>query len=346
LTDLDAILRAVLADPADDTPRLVYAEICDDLAGVVACPAGCKPLSNGIYCVRASSRASMVARCPRCAGSGSVSNGLAERAEFVRVQCELARMPADEPFARVAEAVLAERLPRMSRLERNESRDILLPQCFPEARQRVADRDAKRKELRRRERELWESPRGVGTTIAAELGGTIPHPQTAAPEYECRVRSGGVDYVVRRGFVSEIRTGLSQFVGGGGECGRCGGNGLLERHRGPGPGGASPMYDDCIPCSGTGRVGLDLAAVFAVHPITRVATDREPTAASHQSGAWHWTWVGNDADSRVGLPRKLMAALSASGIARVFDSRDAAMDALSLACVNLGRAAAGLDPLT
>ena len=41
-----------------------------------------------------------------------------------------------------------------------------------------------------------------------------------------------------------------------------------------------------------------------------------------------------------------MAALSASGIARVFDSRDAAMDALSLACVNLGRAAAGLDPLT
>ena len=80
------------------------------------------------------------------------------------------------------------------------------------------------------------------------------------------------------------------------------------------------------------------------HPIARVATDREPTAASHQSGAWHWTWVGNDADSRVGLPRKLMAALSASGIARVFDSRDAAMDALSLACVNLGRAAAGPAP--
>ena len=25
MTDLDAILRAVLADPADDTPRLAYA---------------------------------------------------------------------------------------------------------------------------------------------------------------------------------------------------------------------------------------------------------------------------------------------------------------------------------
>jgi hypothetical protein len=103
----------------------------------------------------------------------------------------------------------------------------------------------------------------------------------------------------------------------------------------------------CDHCHGTGRVGLDLAAAFARHPIARVVlTDREPTAASHQSGAWHWTWAENDADSRVGLPRKLMAALSASGIARVFDSRDAAMDALSLACVNLGRAAAGLDPLT
>lgn len=294
MTDLQALLAAVIHRPHDDTPRLVYAEVCDDA-------------------------------------------GEHERAEFIRVQCELARMPADEPFVRVAEAVLAERLPRMSRLERNESRDILLPQCFPEARQRVADRDAKRKKLRRRERELWgEYSREWFGDFALWL-----------PTDELRRASPHVPgFVVRRGFVDEWRGPLSALVGG--ECGRCGGRGGEDRYPADDPTNrlmhGSHWYG-CHDCGGTGRVGIDLAAVFAAHPIARVATDREPTAASHQSGAWHWTWVGNDADSRVGLPRKLMAALSASGIARVFDSRDAAMDALSLACVNLGRAAAGLPLL-
>jgi len=292
LTDLDAILRAVVADPADDTPRLVYAEVCDDA-------------------------------------------GEHERAEFIREQCELARMPADEPFVRVAEAVLAERLPRMSRLERNESRDILLPQCFPEARQRVADRDAKRKKLRRRERELFDRHK-------CEWFGGDRWAVLLLPDDDADLIPDLTGAVVRRGFVDEIRTGLSQFVGD--RCPVCDIGPGVRRY--PTQGG-DWTEGACDHCHGTGRVGLDLAAVFAVHPIARVVlADREPTAASHQSGAWHWTWAENDADSRVGLPRKLMAALSASGIARVFDSRDAAMDGLSLACVNLGRAAAGLDPLT
>ena len=90
MTDLDAILRAVVADPHDDTPRLVYAEICDGLAGVAECPrARCAPRFDGPQ-----------SWCPFCAGSGSVSNGLAERAEFVRVQVELAGL-AVRPLAEV-----------------------------------------------------------------------------------------------------------------------------------------------------------------------------------------------------------------------------------------------------
>lgn len=334
MTDLDAILRAVLADPHDDTPRLVYADVLDDLAGVVACPAcggigwTTREKAGGSYAAESPWLIPDFATvgCPRCGGardrrgSGSVSNGLAERAEFVRVHVELARMVPPMGLDRSAPVGLfGERERRFHKWGKGSAWG------------------RRRESLEKRAADLWLSL-GPG----AFHDGTGFSARICVPFGEHRQPYG----LVCRGFVSEIRTGLSQFVGGGGECGRCGGNGLLERHRGPGPGGASPMYDDCIPCSGTGRVGLDLAAVFAAHPITRVATDREPTAASHPSGAWHWTWAGNDADSRVGLPRKLMAALSASGIARVFDSRDAAMDGLSLACVNLGRAAAGLDPLT
>ena len=365
MTDLDAILRAVVADPHDDTPRLVYAEICDGLAGVAECPrARCAPRFDGPQ-----------SWCPFCAGSGSVSNGLAERAEFVRVQVELAGL-AVRPLAEVMlhprpassqtfgpglvagtlggspEGVVAGAVvdwTASTGLDRadgyytgvgvvesvGQDRHGLTVRLRPVSNEGSRpDRDAareKQRALRVRARQLFDP----------HCDRWFPVPQGYGLNWHLTTDPWGTDtrptFVVARGFADELRCDLRTFVGG--ECERCGGDGLdamADHHR------ATP----CRQCRGTGRVGLDLAAVFAAHPIARVATDREPTAASHQSGAWHWTWVGNDADSRVGLPRKLMAALSASGIARVFDSRDAAMDALSLACVNLGRAAAGLDPLT
>ena len=51
MSDRDALYAAVLAAPADDLPRLLYADWCDD-------------------------------------------HGEPDRAEFIRVQCELARLPA------------------------------------------------------------------------------------------------------------------------------------------------------------------------------------------------------------------------------------------------------------
>ena len=257
MTDLQALLAAVIHRPADDTPRLVYAELCDD-------------------------------------------HGEHERAEFIRAQLELARgvkhNHRHRDFGGNPDGC------RACKLHRAACRWV----------ESEAGGKAEYRAAFRHSGDIWYGGHGLGV-------------------------DSGVWVEFSRGFADELRCDLRTFVGG--ECERCGGDGLdamADHHR------ATP----CRQCRGTGRVGLDLAAVFAAHPIARVATDREPTAASHQSGAWHWTWVGNDADSRVGLPRKLMAALSASGIARVFDSRDAAMDALSLACVNLGRAAAGLDPLT
>lgn len=307
MTDLDAILRAVVAEPADDTPRLVYAEMCDDLAGVVACPrcggSGKHDLNPYDLAARYGTyRAGLMldaARCAVCAGSGSVSNGLAERAEFVRVQVELARMPRLLPANVLCHQVEWEHF--AGRLSGSVGKVRFEPPA-PGASSGVGvlhyeRRNPDREPLEKRERELFDRHKceWFGDTA---LWLPTDEPQRASPHVP--------GFVVRRGFVDEWRGPLSAFAG---------------------------------------RVGLDLAAVFAAHPIARVATDRGPTAASHPSGAWHWTWVENDTDSRVGLPRKLMAALSASGIARVFDSRDAAMDALSLACVNLGRAAAGLPPL-
>jgi uncharacterized protein (TIGR02996 family) len=79
VSDGDILLAAILAaDPADDAPRLVYADWLDEHAGDGACPEpGCgNPARgwNGFY------------QCRTCKGRGVVPNGNAERAEFIRVQ--------------------------------------------------------------------------------------------------------------------------------------------------------------------------------------------------------------------------------------------------------------------
>jgi uncharacterized protein (TIGR02996 family) len=68
--------RAILAEPGDDVHRLVYADWLDEHAGGVPCPQCWNRFFGG--------------RCDACDGSGRVPDGRAARAEFVRVQCELA----------------------------------------------------------------------------------------------------------------------------------------------------------------------------------------------------------------------------------------------------------------
>lgn len=85
MSEHDALLAAILESPADDTPRFVFADWLDEHAETVDCSEdGCgNPAKgwNGFY------------PCSTCHGTGRIDNGYAERAEFIRVQIELARQP-------------------------------------------------------------------------------------------------------------------------------------------------------------------------------------------------------------------------------------------------------------
>lgn len=111
MSDSDALLAAILANPDDDAPRLVYADWLDENAVDVACgkcngigyalpPIRGIPVKERIgpdgrierYMEPQPPLIAMHPKCENCNGTGHVSNGLAERAEFIRVQVELARI--------------------------------------------------------------------------------------------------------------------------------------------------------------------------------------------------------------------------------------------------------------
>ena len=104
--DASALLAAVALHPDDDTPRLVYADWLQENGGTMACPnkdAVFGPTISGSNHVvyehaRPSSR---WVKCRTCYGSGGVPDATAARAEFIRVQVELAR--AGPPHKRVSD---------------------------------------------------------------------------------------------------------------------------------------------------------------------------------------------------------------------------------------------------
>jgi len=88
-SDCDALLRAILEAPRDDAPRLVMADWLQEHAREVEC----ERCEGGTLSVWEEHSHQF---CPKCSCSGRVSNGLAERAEFIRVGVELARTPDHE----------------------------------------------------------------------------------------------------------------------------------------------------------------------------------------------------------------------------------------------------------
>ncbi len=99
MTALD-FMRAILADPDDDTPRLAYADFLDENAVSVECP---RCHGAGWY-DREQGDSEM--SCRTCYGTGSVSDGQGERAEFIRLQIELALIGgcptgSNEPFSSI-----------------------------------------------------------------------------------------------------------------------------------------------------------------------------------------------------------------------------------------------------
>lgn len=93
-----ALLDAIIADPDDDGPRLGYADYLDETATMIC--AKCRGTKlNDI------GHPNGPIPCAFCQES-RVSDGNAERAEFIRVQCELARIghlhpPADVEDRRI-----------------------------------------------------------------------------------------------------------------------------------------------------------------------------------------------------------------------------------------------------
>lgn len=76
----DAMVAAVLADPADYQPRIAYADWLDDHDGDKEC-AACRGVGKLFSLLGTGPQ-----DCEPCGGSGRVANRFAERAEFIRLQ--------------------------------------------------------------------------------------------------------------------------------------------------------------------------------------------------------------------------------------------------------------------
>jgi uncharacterized protein (TIGR02996 family) len=103
-----ALLAAILADPADDAPRLILADWLQDNAGQVECDRCDRGDTHGSPKLWASA-------CSACRGRAVVSDGRAELAEFIRVQVARARDEGDHELS-LREAALADEASRWLRL--------------------------------------------------------------------------------------------------------------------------------------------------------------------------------------------------------------------------------------
>ncbi len=83
MTDEDAFIRSICLAPEDDAPRGVFADWLDDHAGDAVCP-GCVGWSRVKH--------EPHPKCTVCSGTGRISNGNADRAEFIRIQLEAERL--------------------------------------------------------------------------------------------------------------------------------------------------------------------------------------------------------------------------------------------------------------
>ena len=241
-----------------------------------------------------------IPRCEACGGGGTVGNANRERAEFIRVQCELAKTDTEKRGWSFFDGTSDDAAERA-----------------------VRDENPAVERLRRRERELWTALTGRGVF-------------DGLPAERCTV--AGVDppdlypsetYTVRRGFVHTVRCRLADWIGG--ECVECQVNGLNLSDGG---------LLACPSCSGTGRsLGIG-PRVVAAHPVEVVrVTDREPANGGTGWGRpWHWTWsnpAAGDEPRSSDLPPELYDLCGDNYL-----TEEAADAALSAALIAWARSAA------
>jgi uncharacterized protein (TIGR02996 family) len=275
------LMDALLRNPADDAPRLLLADWLD------------------------------IDGPPECRDPA--------RAEFIRVQCELARLPDCGHEFPAADCPECRRNPPS-----------------PAMRVRAAA-------LRGRERALIQAN---GLAWVRSL-----------PGGPWAVDGRGDGFANRcafaRGFVARVECPLAAFLGG--PCGRCEGSGRVCQRC---LDADSPSYDShgsdpCPDCSGSGHTPGIAAALFAAQPVTEVRlTDREPWH-SHK-GSYHWydtarpySGVHQESDLPTELWELLDEALFVNNKwqerMKVYPTADAARAALSAAAVRYGRTLAGIE---
>jgi uncharacterized protein (TIGR02996 family) len=305
MTDGDHLYRAILAHPDEDTPRLAYADWLDENAGPVRCS---DP--------RHDDPSWPAARCGGCGGRHGESDGRRERAEFIRVQCRLA-------FACVT----------------------CTPVCSQEYGHAPPCELGLVGDLRRRERELFNTTLdGKAWLFPPPDGFDFRHIPGDRNEGEGRPHLKNATY--RRGFVAEIRLTAAAFLGE--VCERCFAFGNRRVINNPNPRHGSSAIVICPDCDGTGRTPGLAGPLFAAHPITKVVlTNKSPEETP--SG---WSWFDHGfADDSATITPDLFRHLSDTDGAQpgllsarmTFATREAALDALSVALVAYGRRAAMLS---
>jgi len=156
-------------------------------------------------------------------------------------------------------------------------------------------------------------------------------------------------YLYSRGFPDEIRCTMAQWIGGEWTCPDCEGRGFLYGDYGH---ITSTEEGICPTCNGntTIRTPGIAKAVCEAWPVTQVVfPEMEPVLVDgiddEFSGRWIW-WMGSyetfDSNQRNELPGFLNPVWPDVW---AFDSRAAALAALSHAAVNYGRRLAGLPEL-
>lgn len=207
---------------------------------------------------------------------------------------------------------------------------------------------------RKRNNDLWNAHSGewFGDKSPAPLPGELGWAVNAGEDgaYIRAVFSGGKGrYVIRRGFVDEVRLSLLSMFGG--YCRSCDGVGDDA--------GRAEQYTECTWCKGTGDLAGVAKELFARQPISKVTLiDRVPhrpqwlvPGLPESSEEWLWLkyrdemWEPQDYDHvQQLLPADLWDALqdydttpSPRVFAKRYASSEAARNALSQACVRLGR---------
>jgi uncharacterized protein (TIGR02996 family) len=332
MTEQEALLRAILEDPADDTVRLVYADWLDENVKTKPCPR----CNGGLRLVHVNretfTKPPLQPKdlCRMCEGTSSVTDGgYKERAELIRVQVELARMPQEVVGT-----------------------DWVKTALYDGGVSAEKDEDPVRERLQRRSNELLSTMLDVSTPT--QFRRTVAHVVWAGKLNNKEWDNG----TYRRGFID--RAVLHESTLFGGECKGCR---ATERH-GPSE-NVSWSIPKCANCLGTKRACDGIKTLFNTHPVTKVMlAGANPNGVSFTNEySWyfhptmgreylHWLPICLASTMRALYPvpdvsrgfRSWHPYEHNSSIA-VFIDAEAARRALSETIIALGRKLVGLGPL-